>query len=354
MDNKKTLKKQNLKNPKNIKQMWNLFKEDNNEVQENIECVYRTEGEREKCDLCDANVCLGDDGFLICTNVQCGIIYTDTLDHTAEYRFYGNDDNQNNDPTRCGMPINPLLQESSYGCTVICNSKSSWEMKKIARYTKWQSMPYKEKSNHDEFEIIKTMSNINGIPKFIVDDALIYHKKISEQKTFRGLNRDGIIAASIYIACRINENPRTAKEIASIFSLDYASATKGCKNAVSIVNQIEKNIQNNDKTHFNETLPIDFIERYCSRLFLNKELTNLCKFVATKVNNSKLIPENTPPSVASGIIYFITQICNNTISKTQIYEISNISEVTINKCYKKLEQYKEQLIPPVILKKYSK
>ena len=45
------------------------------------------------------------------------------------------------------------------------------------------------------------------------------HKKISETKTYRGLNRDGIIAASIYIACRINNYPRTAKEIANIFNI---------------------------------------------------------------------------------------------------------------------------------------
>jgi transcription initiation factor TFIIB len=358
MDNNKTLKKsikqKQKQKQKQCKKMWNMFQENDNNIIDNVECIYRKEGEREKCDLCDANVCLGDDGFLICTNVQCGIIYTDTLDHTAEYRFYNNDDSQTNDPTRCGMPINPLLQESSYGCTVLCNSKSSWEMRKIARYTKWQSMPYKEKSWHDEFEKIKNMSNINGIPKIIVDDALIYHKKISEQKTFRGLNRDGIIAASIYISCRINDYPRTAKEIACIFNLDDSSATKGCKNAIAIVNQLEKNVENNDKTHFNETLPLDFIERYCSRLNINKELTNLCKFVACKVNKGNLIPENTPHAVASGIIYFITQICNNSISKTQIYEISNISEVTINKCFKKLEIYKELLIPPVIINKYTK
>ena len=39
-------------------------------------------------------------------------------------------------------------------------------------------------------------------------------------KTFRGDNRDGIIAASIYISFRINKYPRTAKEIATLFNLD--------------------------------------------------------------------------------------------------------------------------------------
>ena len=75
-----------------------------------------------------------------------------------------------------------------------------------------------------------------------------YHKKISETKTFRGLNRDGIISASIYVAARINNYPRTAKEIATIFRLDNTSATRGCKNAISIINEIEHEMNNEDKT----------------------------------------------------------------------------------------------------------
>ena len=121
-------------------------------------------------------------------------------------------------------------------------------MRKVKRYTEWQSMPYKEKSQYDEFQIITTMANNAGIPKMIIDDAIIYHKKISEYElTFRGDNRDGILAASIYISCRINNFPRTAKEIANIFHLDATSATKGCKNALAIINNLEKDMINKDK-----------------------------------------------------------------------------------------------------------
>ena len=93
-------------------------------------------------------------------------------------------------------------------------------------------MPYKEKSQYEEFQRITILAANAGIPKLIIDDAMLYHKKISEAKTFRGCNRDGIIAATIYISCRINNYPRTSKEIACIFQLDHHSATKGCKNAI--------------------------------------------------------------------------------------------------------------------------
>ena len=350
MIHSKTVKrKENNKKAK----LWEIFDTEIN-PKKNIECVYRSNGLREVCDICKENVAITEEGFLACTNDKCGIIYKDSLDQTAEWRYYGQDDNQSSDPTRCGVPINPLLEESSFGCKILNNGKTSYEMHKIRRYTRWQSMPYKEKSQYDEFQTITTMAQNKGIPKIIIDDAIRYHKKISEHRTFRGLNRDGIIAASIYVACRMNGYPRTAKEIATIFILDNTSATKGCKNAVSIINEIEKDMVNNDKTNLCQTKPLAFIERYTSKLNINDELTKVAKFIAMKIEKENLIPENTPPSIAAGIIYFIIQIFQLNINKKEVSIISEISEVTINKCAKKLESLKHNLIPSKIMNKYCK
>jgi transcription initiation factor TFIIB len=340
----------------NKKELWSTF---DNEVngsikEEPLECIYRACGDREKCDLCDFSLAFSDEGFLTCTNAKCGIIYKDLVDQSAEWRYYGADDNQNSDPTRCGMPINPLLQESSFGCKVLCFGATSYEMRKIRRYTEWQSMPYKEKSQYDEFQRITIMSQNAGIPKSIIDDAVRYHKKISEYElTFRGDNRDGILAASIYISCRINNFPRTAKEIATIFHLDVTSATKGCKNALLIINNLEKDLDNKEKTSFSKTKPEAFIERYCSKLNINGELTKLCQFIAMKIEKMDLMPENTPHSIAAGVVYFISQICKLNVSKRDVKNVSEISEVTINKCFKKIEKMKEEVVPAVILNKYK-
>jgi transcription initiation factor TFIIB len=366
--NNNSTKKKKSEKKLNINKLWNQFDDELKDIK-NVECIYTNNvleygKEFEICTSCKQHLFLGEEGFLICPNKKCGIIYKDNLDLGAEWRFYGADDNNNSDPTRCGMPINPLLTESSYSCKVLIPGFPSYEMRKIKRYTDWQSMPYKEKSQYDEFQLITIMSQNAGIPKMIIDHATRVHKKISEAKTYRGLNRDSIIAASIYISCRVNNHPRTAKEIAEIFNLDNTSATKGCKNAISIINEIEHNnsninIKNNTNNNneeiisLNKTTPLSFLERYCSKLNINSELTNLCKFVAHKIEKLNLIPENTPHSIAGGIIYFISQNCNLNIQKNKINNISRISEVTINKCYKKLELHKKELIPEVILTKYN-
>ena len=249
---------------------------------------------------------------------KANVIKKDGVELTRSYQRYvlnpGELDASDN------LVDNPLLKESSYSCKVLCKTKTTYEMHKIKRYTDWQSMPYKEKSQYDEFQLITSMAQNHGIPKMIINDAIRYHKKISEAKTFRGFNRDGILAASIYISCRINNYPRTSKEIAEIFNLDNTSATKGCKNAITIINELIYNDSDNNNTInlFNKTTPLSFIERYCSKLNINNELTNLCKFVATKIEKNNLIPENTPHSISAGIIYFVSQYCNLNNSKSTI------------------------------------
>jgi transcription initiation factor TFIIIB Brf1 subunit/transcription initiation factor TFIIB len=52
-------------------------------------------------------------------------------------------------------------------------------------------------------------------------------------------------------------------------------------------------------------------------------------------------------------VYFVAQYCQLNISKKDVKNVSEISEVTINKCQKKLEKMKDTLIPPAILKKYN-
>ena len=353
---KQDTKKIKQKNSSN-KNLWTMFDEEvNSNSKKILECVYIKEQELNKndgfCVNCKYCLFIGEDGFLTCSNNKCGIIYKDNLDTSAEWRYYGNDDNNHSDPTRCGMPINPLLRESSYSCKVLCVGKSSYEMHKIRRYTDWQAMPYKEKSQYDEFQFISVISQNSGIPKIIIDEAMRIHKKISETKTYRGLNRDGIKAASIYISCRLNGCPRTSHEIAEIFKLDKTSATSGCSMAVNILHNIERNVEPNDQIVLGATTPSSFIDRFCSRLNINNELTLLSKFIAKKVESQNIILDNTPHSIAAGIIYFISQNCNLNISKNDIKQICGVSEVTINKCFKKMEKLKMNLIPKCILDKY--
>ena len=353
----KTKKKKTKLSTVDKAKLWSVFDTDKKVVDTSkvstIECVYSTPKELDTCYLCNSHLVIMENGFPTCTSATCGIMYKDILDYSPEWRFYGAEDKNANDPTRCGNPINDLLLESSFGCKVLCTNKSSYEMKKIRKWTEWQSMPHKEKSLYDEFQFITIMAQNSGIPRIFIDFAMTIHKDISQQKMFRGMNRDGIKAASIYISCRLNGCPRTAHEIAKIFSLDKTSATTGCSMAVNILHNIERNFEPANKTELCATLPSSFIERYCSRLNFNKEMTMLSKFVANKIEKNNIITDNIPHAIAAGIVYFVAQVFQINTTKQEVKIICGVSEVTINKCYKKLEAIRETLIPSAILNKYS-
>tara|TARA_B100000925_G_C22006630_1_gene473996 strand:- start:1345 stop:2415 length:1071 start_codon:yes stop_codon:yes gene_type:complete len=327
--------------------MWDAFDADI-EKKSHIELP-----DSDLCNLCNNVLQISENGLPVCSNSNCGLIYTHAIDYSPEWRIYNGEDKNGNDPTRCGNPINPLLKESSFSCKVLCNNSSSYEMRKIRKWTEWQSMPHKEKSLYSEFQFITTMAHNSGIPKIFIDDAIVIHKDISEQKMFRGLNRDGIKAASIYLSCRLNDCPRTAHEIAEIFKLDKTSATTGCSMAVKIMNNMERDCEPSQQTDLGATKPIAFIDRYCSKLNINPELTKFAKFISTIIESKNILKDNAPHSIAAGIIYYICQLCNQNVCKTNIKKVCNVSEVTINKCYKKLDSIQEQIIPKSILQKYT-
>ena len=356
--NAKTKKKKTEISYREKAKLWDIYDLDKSETpyspENDVECVYTTPKDNDLCMSCSSPLMIMDDGFPTCTNDKCGIIYKEVLDYSPEWRFYGADDKNATDPTRCGNPINPLLVQSSFGCKVLSSHTSSYEMKKIRKWTEWQSMPHKEKSLYDEFQFITVMAQNAGIPKIFIDNAMTIHKDISEQKMFRGLNRDGIKSASLYISCRLNGCPRTSHEIAQIFKLDKTSATTGCSMAVNILHNIERDLDPSKQTMLKITLPSSFIERYCSRLNFNPEQIMLAKFVTHKIEQLQIITDNIPHAIAAGIVYFVANNCDNSSTKKDIKTISGVSEVTINKCFKKLETFKDKLIPEVIRKKYKK
>ena len=333
--------------------LWKCFTSEIGPVQP-VQCVFDKEASETVCSRCGTVLVTTEEGFPGCPRPDCGIMCKQVVDQSAEWRYYGADDGHGSDPTRAGPPTNPLLPVSSIGCRVVLSGRATYEMRKIRRYTEWQAMPYKEKSQFEEFQKITALATASGIPKLIVDDATRYHKRISEYQTFRGVNRDGIIAASIYIAARINKYPRTAREIASIFNLDNASATRGCKNAMTIINDLERDVGESERTSLCLTTPMAFIDRYCSRLGIEAELVQLCSFIALRIQAHNLIPENTPHSIAAGIVFFVAQICSLDVGKKDVHRISEISEVTINKCFRKLEAIGSHLIPTAIRKKYMR
>tara|TARA_Y100000389_G_scaffold204694_1_gene258931 strand:+ start:460 stop:1401 length:942 start_codon:yes stop_codon:yes gene_type:complete len=265
----------------------------------------------------------------ICSNIISNII------DNPEWRYYGSSDTKTSDPTRCGMPVNSLLPESSVGSTIAYNSNTK-TMNQIRKFQKWNGMPYKERSLYKVFLEIQEKCKQHNIPIIIINESKSLYTIISKTKISRGSNRLGIIAACVYFACKECNVPRSSNEIAEIFGIKTTIMTKGVKKAQEIISMNKKN-----KNRLSKSCSIqakDFIERFCNKLQIDNNSIKEIKLICEKCMEENIISENTPPSIAAGcIFYYIKKKSIENITKKNISDICKISEVTINKCTKKIE-----------------
>jgi transcription initiation factor TFIIB len=293
----------------------------------------KKEEEELKVKCCDLKENYQNDNCMVVCKV-CSNVITNISDN-PEWRYYGSKDNKSSDPTRCGMPVNTLLPESSVGSSVSYSSNSK-DMYQIRKMQQWSGMPYKERSVYKVFLEIQSVCSRNNIPSKITNEAKSIYKVVSSTKISRGTNREGIIASCVYFACKECNVPRSSKEIAVMFGISSNVMTKGVKKCQEIIHMDKKNKNRISKTK--STKPEDFINRFCNKLNIEEQYTikilEICKI--TVKNN--IISENTPPSIASGCIFYFTKKEKKDISKKDISEVCKISEVTINKCCKIIEQ----------------
>ena len=150
-------------------------------------------------------------------------------------------------------------------------------------------------------------------------------------------NRKGIIAACVYFACKDCNVPRSSKEIAEIFNITPPTVmTKGIKKCQEIICMNKKNKHRLSQS--TPISPISLIERFCNKLCISEEETKIIRSICEKSIDENIISENTPPSIAAGCIFYFNKKNNNGLTKKKISDICRTSEVTINKCCKKLEE----------------
>ncbi len=295
------------------------------------------------CSKCGPCMVVNDDGIMFCKN--CGHEICQYIDNSAEWRSFA-DDHKSSDPTRCGATINPLLPESSMSTVIL---KKRWTKKsggssgdKWQRLQKWQ-MPYIERSWMVVYNTI-TDKMVGMIPQSALDDAKLLYQKVSKYRISRGANRKGLIAACVFYALKMKKRSslpsgtRTAKEVSQAFNIRMSDMSTGCKMFMEIVhnNKIKLNLKSSSSD--------DFIERFCNKLHMSYKHFLMAKEIAQKSEELGIVSENTPPSIAAGSIYLLSEVENLNLTKKMIAKDCGISEVTISKTYKKLNPFKLHLI----------
>lgn len=290
------------------------------------------------CENCqsDDNVAIDNaSGVIVCT--QCGAVVTEIFDNNPEWKSYDG----NNASARCNGSNNVFLPQSSLGSSISGSNRN-----RVKVLHTWNAMPYKERSLNVELKEIQNVCRDAGIMKCIEDDAKIMYKIISESKHLYGKNqgkyiiirgdkRKGLKGACLYFACKRKGDTRSPKEIAKLFGIKDKDIRKGCKTCKKLLqlNQIPYVPNTNNPEHF--------IKRYCRELHLTKEYTTEILRIIKNIEKLDLVSCHTPQTVAIAGIILVIEINNIDIDRKVLETKFEVSGVTLEKAYKKIEKYKD-------------
>ena len=283
------------------------------------------------CKFCNKNTLNMDytNGCIVC--YSCGVINSSNLiDESAEWNYGHEDSMYGKDPSRCGGPINPLLEKSSMSTIIGKGGGNRYWL--LRRMQQQHAMDYVERSRWHTFEYISQVCERYNIPQNVINTAKEYYKEVSEKKLTRGAVRKGLIACCVMYASRHHRATRSVKEIAKMFEVDTTKINSSSKLFDEFMKPEENKATNSQ----------DLITRFCCCLHniegldkqkLIKEVKNLNE----KIEKSGILIGKTPSAITSAMIFYTLVKDGYIVNKKYISSCHGISVVTINKIFNIIE-----------------
>ncbi|ODV88844.1 hypothetical protein CANCADRAFT_57929 [Tortispora caseinolytica NRRL Y-17796] len=292
------------------------------------------------------------DGDLICGN--CGLVLGDKIvDTRSEWRTFANDDQGGDDPSRVGDAANPLLNGSQLDTTISLGQPGSSLGRDLGRIQSKSVNDKKDLALVSAFTKISSMSEAYQLPKVVQDAAKEIYKIVADDRQLKGKSQESIMAAAIFLACRLSGVERTFKEIWYLTNVPKKKIYK----VVHIIETILKKdggrlastmagSEANRSGVVQTTNAGNLIGRYCSHLGLSSTITNAAEYIVDRVKEEGTLAGRSPISIAAAAIYMASALFGNAVSASAIADISGVSDGTIKTAYRFLAEAKDSLIDP--------
>jgi len=341
-----------------------------------------------KCQKCSSHNIIQADGFLTCRD--CGIQNSIIIDSGQEWRYYGSEDSKA-DPARCGLPTSDLLPETSNGSMIGMRSYESYKVKKLRTMQSWSSISYQDNKLISSFNNITAISVNAGISQCIIEEAKHMYKKVYLMKACKRIKLEVMQASSVLWACKIKGVPRDTMEMAQMFNIKVKDMRRGSKLFENVWNSIvigeldnikQEAVDGCNAEHADESVEeriisheqiatdaskasatledsslkpsnsTDYLHRSCSKLGLSDEVYMVCKSMCVYAEDNDLLIKHIPVSRTAGCIYFTCLLLKIKMTFEDIAKICDISEITIKKCYQKINKFSDELVENTLLKRY--
>lgn len=290
------------------------------------------------------------EGDIVCGD--CGFVLSDrVVDTRSEWRTFSNDDQNGDDPSRVGDAGNPLLDSENLSTMISYAPENVRAGRDLSRAQARSLVDKKDNALLTAFTKISQMCDAIQLPKLVVDGAKEVYKIVYEEKRLKGKSQESIMAAAIYLGCKMAKLSRSLKEIWALTNVPIKTTGKVYK----IVKQILIEKSHKDPNAYSYIKDSEqavlsssdvLIRRFCSNLGLSMEVTNTAEAIAIKCSNEGILAGRSPITVAATVIYFACLLHNALMTPAQIGAKTGVSDGTIKTAFKVACKDRDKLIDP--------
>ncbi|WFD30293.1 transcription initiation factor IIB [Malassezia sp. CBS 17886] len=301
-------------------------------------------------------------GDLVCAD--CGLVLGDRIvDTRSEWRTFANEDGD--DPSRVGSATNPILDgiTEQLESRIAARDGGTGTSRDLLRTMSRASAP-RDRSLLDAFDSIQNKCDSIHLPRTVCDTAKQAYRRVEQEKLLRGKHTDAVIAAAIYVACRVNRVPRTFPEVCALTSArkqQVARCFREMKEAFGLNATGTGSVEGTDEPARGGVpgaAPIglaigatDLVARYCNHLGLDMSIVRVTEAVTMRIHDLGFLAGRSPITIAAAAIYLVTILVDEPRTARRISVAAGVSDVTIKHSFRELLKVLDTVLTPDILAK---
>ena len=268
---------------------------------------------------------------------HCGlVIEEDMIDRGREWRAF--DQEQRNKRARTGAPMTNTIADRGLPTEIDYKNKdihgNTIPERNIPQMYRMRKLHKKLRiSGTGERNLAFALSELDressklGIPRDIREDAALIYRRAAKNNIVRGRSIEGMVAASIYTACRVWNVPRTLDEISEVSRITKKK-----------IGKYYRLLARELKIKLRPTSPADYVPRFASKLGLSGQAESKALMIIDKTKEKGLITGREPTGIAAASLYIASVFLGERRTQRDVAEISGVTEVTIRNRYKELSE----------------
>ncbi len=211
----------------------------------------------------------------------------------------------------------------------VARNRSTIDRERLHRLSERQrrkklSNPIGKQRLHAQDEIDR-LSSLLSIPEKTREGSLAIYREAWENDLIHGRSIEKILAASIYMACRRHNVPRTLDEIEDATKVGRKDIIKTCKLLAKRLGM-----------RLTPSSPMEYVSRFCAKLNLKRPVEERAREIINEALKRDITSGRGPTGIAASAIYIAAILCDDRKTQKDVAEATGVTEVTLRVRYKEL------------------